>query len=312
MKRTSTIRDDFYISWKMLKDNYKAFLATEIFAFLTYISAVILSLIVIVIIYLIIPSENFEGIRILIIRGKISTNILSVFVMVTSSTLLTGLLYCQYGLAYDIMSSGDMFTRFVSSFHYFKRFWWQYLLLALANSVNLLIFVFSEIIDIANPGYKILADTGIMLAQYGIMFLFLLIFNCILPSLTAQGKLKNSFVEVYRILKKNFKRLVKTWLVYFVVFILPIAVTSLIVLELEYFYWEQTWGKIIVALLFCLRLLFSFIFFFIGFPIKSLIATRIYNSADFERFNPLTSEGPTSQNIFEAKENRTKEINSQN
>ncbi|NVM01989.1 MAG: hypothetical protein HWN67_06615 [Candidatus Helarchaeota archaeon] len=199
---------------------------------------------------------------------------------------------CQYGLAYDIMSSGDMFAEFKGSFTYFRRHWWQYSLLMILISwgifipgrdplpppnrpfLNLLIYV-----SIENDILSIRRDI------IGVIFYFFwfLIFINTIPSITAGKNFKNSFGESFRIFRNYPKRLITTWGIFFLIFFIPL-ITSITISRLVF-------QPFVYSPLFqILRLITTtlwFIFIFIGSPMMSLIATRIYNSVDLQNFEPI-------------------------
>jgi len=283
--RNSETKNDFKISWKMFKTNYKAFIATEIFAIFAFlvINGIILGIIVSIFAISpnltpsdLIPSASSDF--------KLTFRVWGFFAALSYLTM-SGFLFCQFGLAYDIFSSGDMFTEFKKAFTYFKTNWWKYILLTFVTGFGF----FSPDRRIAHDGtnhvvdnYEIFFIVSVIL-RFVILFFILIVFSSTLPSVTAQRSLKNSFIESFRIVKKNFKRLFKTWGLYFLIFSAPVfAVTLTLVILLP-----TIQGTVVLPILMVLLAIVYIYRLFIGFPMMALISTRIYNTADFERFKPL-------------------------
>ncbi len=285
MSKESEVKLDLKISWKMLKANYRAFLMTELFVFISFIIAFLLAGGIFAIIITSIPSLTFsEVLADIKSKENIRYSIIGSVFMGISHTLVVSFLNCQYGLAYDIMSSGDMFSEFKRAFKYFRRFWWQYMLFSLISVGSIFIprrrgyFRSEEITS------SIYFDIGIIVVQLMIYFIFTVISSGTLPSVTAQGSFKNSFVETIRILRKHPERILKTWGTYFFIFIFPVVAISFVRMELHYFLGTNKWFLIFDIIV----LLLYLVYLFVGYPLKTLISTRIYNSIDFERFKPLT------------------------
>ncbi|MHA1668653.1 MAG: hypothetical protein ACTSUR_08350 [Candidatus Heimdallarchaeaceae archaeon] len=287
-KDISETRNDLKVSWQLFKANYKSFIATEIFALVAFILINLLIFGVIVIVFVLSPNLSLSDLLIRRAHEPRAAARVWIIFPVISYLLMSGFLYCQFGLSYDIFSSGDMFTAFSKSFTYFKKHWWKYILLTFVTGFSF--FVPDSALRLENERTRFLSsDTLIILFEvlrYVVFFIVLTIFSSTLPSVTSQGKLKNSFIESFRILKKDWKRLFKTWSWYFLIFIFP-AFLMTITLSIVFVFQPSTyWIKVIRILI----IILTFYKIFIGFPMFSLIATRIYNTVKFERFNPLPGE----------------------
>ncbi len=285
MSKESEVKLDYKISWKLLKANYRAFLMTELFVFISFILALLLTGGIFAMVIASVPSLTFSGVISNIKnRDDIRYSIIGTIFMGITHTLVVSFLNCQYGLAYDVMSSGDMFSEFKRAFKYFQRFWWQYMLFSLISVVSIFIPRRREYLEFSEITSNIYFDIGIMVIQLMIYFIFIVISSGTLPSVTAQGSFKNSFVETFRILRKHPMRILKTWGTYFFIFIFPIVALSFVRMELHNFL-----GPNRLFLIFDIfALLLYLVYLFIGYPLKTLISTRVYNSVDFERFKPLT------------------------
>ncbi|MCK4845408.1 MAG: hypothetical protein KAS95_07030, partial [Candidatus Heimdallarchaeota archaeon] len=64
-------------------------------------------------------------------------------------------------------------------------------------------------------------------------------------------------------------------------------------------------GTFWIPLFYSIILAIYLVIFFVGFPLMSLIATRIYNDVDFERERPLVQQSSTSKTT-EKKQNASK------
>ena len=87
-----------------------------------------------------------------------------------------------------------------------------------------------------------------------------------------------SFIESFRIIKSNPKRLISTWGTYFLIFVVPLIVLGIL---------AEVYGLIFLYVLFGIVFILVTIF---GFPMLSLIACGIYNNVEFERFKPDSEE----------------------
>ncbi|MCE7743343.1 MAG: hypothetical protein GOP50_12905 [Candidatus Heimdallarchaeota archaeon] len=293
--KASETRTDFRVSWQLFKSNYKAFIATEIFAILAFIiiNAIIIGIIVLV--FYLSPNLSIADLHPKTASDESITFRVYGFIAVLAYLTMTGFLYCQYGLAYDILSSGDMFTEFKKVFSYFKNHWWKYMLLIIVTGFG----YFLPVGRIGEDPPRPLSDQAeivsiiLMVARVIGLFVLLVLFSSTLPSVTSQGNLKNSFIESIRIVKKDSKRLVKTWGLYFLIFTLPIFALSFTLVLIMPLIKGSIWVIIIMVIIAILY----FINLFIGFPMMSLIATRIYNTVDFERFKPLVEDNKKRQYI---------------
>ena len=285
-KKSSTFSDtkkDFKIAWQLLKSNYKAFIGTETFAGLAFLLTLFVLGSILMVIVAIIPSISVSD-----FFGQVSDNfgISMVFRMLMgfiAISIFYAFLNSQHGLAYDIMSSGEMFAEFKNSFTYFKRFWWQYPLLSF--TLFILNGFFSVVFRMGDSGPPIFHNITIGFTQIvliiGEVILFFIWFLFVFqsfPSLTSQGSFKRSFTESFRIIKSDPKRLIFTWGMYFLIFVVPLIILGIL---------AEVYGLIFLYVLFGIVFILVTIF---GFPMLSLIACGIYNNVEFERFKPDSEE----------------------
>lgn len=180
-----------------------------------------------------------------------------------------------FGLTYDIMTSGELFTEFRRSITYFKKFWLYFALLSLPYVLIILmdqligLFSLLEIIHSQEVNRNFLVILKIFVYFIDLMLCISLVE--IFPSIIVIKKLRHSISENFLILGQNFKRLFFSIGIYHLLFRGPMVVVDiariLIVTNEETF--------LLFNMIF---LIFTFINVLIGLPILSLISTRIYNT----------------------------------
>ncbi|MCG3220024.1 MAG: hypothetical protein H7641_01485 [Candidatus Heimdallarchaeota archaeon] len=285
--KVSETKTDFKISWQFFKANYKSFLATELFAFLAFLIVISIMIGILILVFALSPDLVLTD---LIPRRSSDRDItFRVWIILPILAYLTmvGFLYCQFGLAYDIFTSGDMFSEFKKSFSYFKEHWWKYILLTFVTGFS---FFMPNIIREVNAETSPWLSSDALVITFEILrflifFVILVVFSNTLPSVTAQGNLKNGFRESFRIVRKEWKRLIKTWGVYFLLFISP----SFILAMVFQFSYPVLTGTAWIPVMQTIAIILLLYKLFIGFPMLALIATRIYNNVDFERIKTLTT-----------------------
>ena len=179
----ATLRD-FRESWKLLKSNYRAFLGIEFFGM-----GVFLLIIIGVFSIQFLWDPNFATI---FSRDLIQSINYRVAVLSIGFILLTIFINCQTGLAFDVMSSGEMFTEFGNAFSYFRQHWWKYILITfLMGGLGLSINVGALPLMLQHPGVLLLFSNPfgfiIIFVALGISFLWDCLFVESLASINAQG-----------------------------------------------------------------------------------------------------------------------------
>ena len=267
---------DIKIGFSLLKENWKAFLGSEIFAI---IPLLIFILFLPTFQYILRPNLPFiprspfgqrsEGFNLLTY---------SLIIIILGLILFYAFISCQFGLAYDVMTSGDMFAEFNSSFTYFKRHWLSYIIISIIIGI-IPIFIQLEYINLNLFDRPI--STGTTLIDLVIRILFLIVIQFIffvtlsnvLPSITAQGKFFNALKENFKVIRYGYKRLIVTWGLFFLIFSIP-SITFLLIMTLLFrIFFSSVW-----AFLGILQIFFLFVGVFIGYPVMSLISTRIYKN----------------------------------
>ncbi len=268
-------RRDFRESWKLLKSNYRAFLGIELFAIGAFL-LIVLGLFAIE--SLVDPNFAFN-----FSRDVIQSMSYRVVIIAIGFILLTTFINCQTGLAYDVMSSGEMFTEFRSAFSYFRQHWWKYILISfMMGGMGLSINAGGLLRHPEFPGSWPPWDTTfgifIMSVAFVISFLWQSLFVQSLASINAQGSLIRSIRESFRIFRANPKRVLSTWGLYYLIFIFPSFLFELILGILTPPLEESGF---IVGIFF---LIDALIVIFIGLPMHALLVTGLYNNIEFRRF----------------------------
>lgn len=260
---------DLKLSWILFFENYRAFITTEIFAIVAFLATILSAL------------AFLAGLT-LIFSGSLATEffvLLIVFLVILGfNFLFYGFMSCQYGLSYDIMSSGDLFTEFRKVFYYFKRFWWQYSLITfliyfptIFSPVNTLL---PNTIQIQGLELLIGPLTPLKLIIYFVIeYIWFVVFIELYPSITSQGRLRTSIKENFTILSKNMGRLFTSFGLYYIIFKVPIIIFYSITITPP---WNQLSPHYeVITMINDFYILISSL---LGPPIISLIATRIYVS----------------------------------
>ena len=281
----SASREDLRLSWEIFRENWKPFIKNELF--------VVLLICIVGVFFMIFFFLN-PGYMIQFFTGASQFSYFDIFLIILLFVIAIALFFlpfafltCQFGLAYDIMSSGDMFAEFEGSFTYFKRHWWQYSILALLTPV---VGIFSPLAS-SFQGHEatpppVTEFPANIVGGFILLLLYLLwfiIFISTLPSITALGqkdngkskwkKFRQSFSESWGIFKNNKKRLYNTWFLFFFVFNLPAMILSFIWFGMRMLAFPP--GALMLINL--LWFLTSAIIIMISYPMQAIIATRIYN-----------------------------------
>ncbi|MHA1990876.1 MAG: hypothetical protein ACW981_07450 [Candidatus Hodarchaeales archaeon] len=169
-----------------------------------------------------------------------------------------------YGLSYDIMSSGDLYTEFKHAFTYFRRFWSKYLVISL-----LTLAVTASYYLILLPGDQTLLFIIIIVVDY----FSILYITGLYTSVTANGSLIRALKESGNLLKKDFKRIAITLGMYFIIFRAPYI---LFFLFLKIAITMDT--NLPIIILGIIVMMIMSLTSFIGAPILTIFATRIYNT----------------------------------
>ncbi|MCK4281960.1 MAG: hypothetical protein KAX10_07585 [Candidatus Lokiarchaeota archaeon] len=266
---------DIRLSWRLYKSNFKVFLGAQIISILVYT-------------FLLFPWElilmfffgidfNYNITLLLNIRSLIGGFLISIF------------FGSSFGLSYDIMSGGDQFTELRGFFHYFKQYWWQYILLSLllVSGTFLSSFIYGLFFSgpIEDALYVLFLNITIIIIYKVLMYFWITIILQTFPSLTSQGSIKNALHENFKLLRVNSKRILSSLLLFFLIFnfswtLLQILDLSMRILAVEMrWVWYQNFIQSYSIIFPLIQFLAQTIFIFLlAIPMLALVSTRIYNS----------------------------------
>ena len=285
----SEIKQDFSLSWKLFKENWKPFIATNLFTLILILVLILSSLWLLTLAgvldfnylnFQVSSSQPFVNIRI----GRenvagISQPIqlfyvgLVIFIYIIVFIISTSLEGTLFGLGYEILSSGNEFAEFRSAFKYFKKYWYKFVLLSLifVLVVGLTIAAIFSIIVNINPEAIINQGPNQDSSDYNILFSFFIniIFMFIYPALIETG-------SVWKSIKKNFRFLKQASIR--VLLINLIFTGILIAIQLPVFVMHQS-GSISFIIIAIISNSFEFLFLK---SLRILVITRAYNSLLFK------------------------------
>ncbi|MHA1777321.1 MAG: hypothetical protein DRO88_04840 [Promethearchaeia archaeon] len=263
-------------SWKMFIENYKAFLLTEAFALIALFLLVFGFISIIFAIISLIPNITISEFGSQLRQTLVLSLIFRISLSFIFGIIFMGFMNSQFGLANDIINSGDMFAQFKGSFHYLKMHWGKFYLLTIW--FNAITWLFSSpFLGFSNshphPSAFTVWHWVIFAIRIIIQFLWFLMWIHAFPSLVYQNSLLTALKESFLIFKTEFRRIVKTWGVFFLLFTLPILLLSFFLLIFPD-------PAISTSLVPIIALVVILLLFLLGFPLMTLLATGIYNNSD--------------------------------
>lgn len=260
---------DFRQSWKLLRENYRAFIGTELFGFFSFLFVIACLWIVY---YFISDTSTSE------LSERFFYDSAYRWISVTIGyIILTAFMNCQTGLAYDIMSSGEMYAEFKSSFSYFKQHWWKYVILSfLTGGIGLTFGITITPKDTPPDILPISLIIIIGLIAFAVGFFWYCLTIHSLASINAQGRFFTALRESFRIFRTDPKRIFLTWGLYHLIFNFPSFIFEIIIRMTDLT--PMTAQLAIILFLFFSNVLI----FFIGLPLRALIITGLYNNIPFQ------------------------------
>ncbi len=269
-------KKDVSIAWKIFKENFKVYLGFELFVLLSSFAVVIISIIIFILlafsISLVIPFEPSPVF--FFSMGMLATVPNFVIVIILSG--------CIYGLNYDLISSGDEYTEIKNAFWYFNRYWWQYLIIGCLQGIVTLIWSARESINRItqfDPNANTFALYG-SLEDLVILFIIMLCAQIIywllalmMPSVTATGKVLDSFRENFVIFRTEWKRIGYLFIFTFFIASVPTIITT-------FFLFNQQYVENTPPILLILYALFTIINILVISPMMSIVLTRVYNTSE--------------------------------
>ncbi|OLS13318.1 MAG: hypothetical protein RBG13Loki_3101 [Promethearchaeota archaeon CR_4] len=257
---------DLTLSWRMFRQNAKPFLATQGIALGGVIGfAVVISILLSVFGLETSSGSNPEGILTI-------QDFFVLFLQVPSLLIFLAFQGSLFGLAFDVMSSGDQFTELGGTFRYLGKFWRRYLLFGFFLNLPTICLV---IIGVSFGGVALAHLADLIILFTPISFVVFVIFVQAGPALTTQSDIKSAFKDNFQTLRTALRRLLKTWIIFWIIFYLPYFITNLLVLAQINAFMQ---GDLTGLYLLVLALITEMWYFFAGVPVQTLTATRIFNS----------------------------------
>lgn len=286
-KAFELFKEDVRVAWDIYKQNWKTFVGFNIVIIISSFLILVTTITLVILWGMMIsqftqflpPAEFF------FILGLISTFPNIIVVMILSG--------CIYGLSYDLVSSGDEYTEIKNAWDYFKRYWWQYLILGTVQGiVSFVAMGISFYIEIINyepsemyeytysfPDGGIGAATLLFLSSYAVSYLF----SYLMPSVTATGSFKGSFKENFLIMRKEWKRTLYLVVLLEMLLGIPNSLFSQI--------WFTDFPEIHILILIIIGVVaYYVVYMFIVKPIIIIALTKIYNSSDVGKKNKRDRE----------------------
>ena len=259
------------LGWIYYKNNFWAFFGVQIIAFLPMIG-------ISIIIYWI----DASGIYLFGDSGIDS--ILYIFRAITAV-----LLGSTYGLAYDILSSGNEFAEFKGCVAYFKKHWWKYILVMILmlllngiirNKVYDIVYYFmwDRMFTVNSDVYSILIEFRIVTSSVIVFFNFLwfVLFFGLLASITSQGNVIRGFKENFQLLISRFKEVLKSAITLFLIFSFVFTIISWILYSLSTYRVIST--DLANFLYKFFQIMEDITYYLVLIPMTAIVSTSIYNS----------------------------------
>lgn len=264
---------DIKIAFKIYLENKKEYILT-FFLFLVGIFLLVITGMLLIRFVILDNLLQFEEVIRILVAPIILLILLFVFFLLLSYARTI------FGLSNDIMTSGELFTEFRRSIAYFKKFWLYFAILSLpyvliiATEQMISLFALFNIIK-SGEGNRILF-VGIKLSIYVLDLTLNITLIELFPSLIVVRNVKQCIRENFTIVRQNYQRMIYSITSYYLIFRGPMFLVDmtrmLLVTSLD--------SLLLFNLLF---LVFTVMNVLVGFPILSLISTRIYNTTILKR-----------------------------
>jgi len=244
------IKEDFQISFKLLLKNFLPFFTILLIGTVIFYAVDI-------------------SLRIVFYENLVYTmpsdylNLIFSLIKLPGDAILHGFFGCSMGLAYDIISSGDEFAQIKNSVYYIREYWLKFFLFGFISNC------FTYVLRFINPGAITLEISLLIRLFAAVWYIILSETNA---SLVTTRNLLTALKENFIILRKNFGRIIITFGLYYMVFLLP---RSLIGVQYMFYEWPS-YG--FTAPLFMIIQILTLVYIFIGFPIFAFLSLSIYNS----------------------------------
>jgi hypothetical protein len=253
--------DDIKIGWVLFRKNLWPIMANQ--------------LITIAILYLAVVSIKWGVTTILPVPFRASpSNIMMVLLLVDFTAYFVFFLFQGrlYGIAYDVMSSGDQFAEARKTFQDLRVYGSRYLLfgLILYGPIVLLSIIEGPLNIIASG----IAES-LLFAMFPVAFACFIAFMEAGPALRVKRGIKEAFRENFRTMRRDLRRILKTSILTGLLCFVPHVLSIFLVISPIFLKESGTVGSGLIVFAFIITEDWTF---FVGMPVQALVATRIYNS----------------------------------
>ncbi|MFW9992943.1 MAG: hypothetical protein ACFFD4_12950 [Candidatus Odinarchaeota archaeon] len=272
---------DIYIAFKVYLDYKRAYISV----FIVFMSGIVALVFSGILFMKTVVLDNIfqlnEDLRLLIILPVLAFLFSVYFFLIAYTNTI-------FGLTYDIMTSGELFTEFRRSITYFKKLWPFFMIFMLPIALIILaeqfFGLFLIIQFIATNEDNRLFLLLVKIPAYSLEFLIYVLLIEIFPGITATKQLNQSMSENREILRKNFRRVLLSVGFYFLLFRIPMFVVDIARILLVSS--EET--LLLCNIAFLIVTLLNAV---VGMPILSLVSTRIYNTTIMDQNAELILQG---------------------
>src|SRR5271157_260094 len=252
---------DIKFSWQIFKKNFKPYFVNQ---------AITLG-----VVYFAIFSVNwvFSAFLYAHLQDSVSQNLIrTIFFEVLPFVLYSPLLGSLYGISFDIMSTGDEFAEVKGIFLQFRKYGWQYLIFGSMVYIPIILVELVLSFPLVLPNITVAEG---FLVYIPMAFASHIFFMQIGPGIRTRNSLSAAMRDNFRSLRLYLKRLTITWAIACLIYNLPYVVVEYI----AFFDYNFFVGNPVSLFLLYVAYIFAiFWFFFVGMPMQSIIATRIYNT----------------------------------
>lgn len=177
-------------------------------------------------------------------------------------SIFFGFFGAAMGLGYDVMSSGDGFTEVRNSLYYIRKYWFQFFLFCFFFNIFTYWLLYLSI-------FLIPFHTTIVF--HVLTYIWVIIFSNIFPALVHRNRFFLSFKDNFKILSRQFTRVLATYGPYYFLFS---SIRWGINIYRNYFVPDGTGLYSFLSISISILEIF---YIFVGFPIFSFLSLNMYN-----------------------------------
>ncbi|GAB4318713.1 MAG: hypothetical protein Kow0069_21990 [Promethearchaeota archaeon] len=280
------VKLDFTLAFGSFRANWRAFVGAQLLGIAAFSMTIFATMGVV---HAFVPLSQFVD----------ATSSGAPWVLVTVSlavlpafVVLNAFLGSQFGLAFDVMSSGDEFAEVRGALAYFRRYWWRYV------AASAWVVGVGQVVPNAWLAHSLLAGSegAAWVARFAAAGAYYGVWFCCtamtFPALTATGSLTAASKANLKLLRTKARRVLLPLAVYFLAFELPGFLLDLAVVRVvdpslgasrdavRSSFLEPGVLALVVA-----NFAWEVARTFVGLPLLALVTTRAYNSATMEEWS---------------------------